>query len=1152
MANRKEYEMLFALNAQVNSGFHGTFTKAQARFAELGNEIRNLQKTQANISAYQKQESAIAATGSKLDNLKQQHALLQKQIKETKGSTASLERENLKLEQRIKDTEATLSNQKHKLDATTAALEQAQVSTAALEEADASLAAQIADLTAQQEEAAQGALTMGEKTAQSFGAIQSAITAEGTAAALKEIGGAYMDCITIAGDFQESMSTVEALSGAAGNEMEILTAKAKEMGATTKFTAQEASQAMQYMSMAGWDASAMTAGLGGVMQLAAASGEELGTVSDIVTGALTAFGMTANDTNRFVDILAATATKSNTNVSMLGESFKYVAPLCGTLGYSAQDAAVNLGLMANSGIKASQAGTTLKTALANMSAPTDKQAAAMDRLDISMTNTDGSMKTMMELTQNLRSAFAGLSEAEQTAAASTIFGKEAMSGMLAIINASQADFDSLTQSIYGSAGAAQRMAEIKLDNMNGQLTLMQSASDALKTSIGEQFTPAARELLAVGTDIFTGMDEFVRESPEAVGAITGVVGAVALLTAGMTAYTAVTKVAKALDLAAMFTGPGALILGVGAAVAGLGGAIYGMYQKAHEGVPEVEELTRAASDLGETAEQAGHALSGVTSDTQASIDVAGTYIARLKEIEAATNGNVTGNEDYHNTLTLLTQVMPDLAGQIDLATNSIEGGTAALEESVAAIQKNAEEQARADKLAELLSKQAAAEQELAKNKLDRTAAEIRLAEIEKQRIPLQEQLKELSAGVSFKEGDLSKEYTETKKQLEALNLEYKQTENSLKNYDTAIEQGEAAASSAKDAIGDYNAAVAAQSGVSQEAAQQISALEYVIGGTVSQVESLVDAYNTAYTAAQESISGQYAMWDQAAQVVAVSAGSVNTSMESQIAYWEAYNQNLESLRDRAADIEGLGSVIASFADGSANSVNMIAGMVSANDADLKAMVQNWEELQKAQDDAAQSVADLKTDFSSQMDELRQDLAEDIAAMDLSSEALESGQATIQGFINAAEEMLPDVQRAYNHLGMAAASALSSAAGGKSISLELLGSQTPHYASGTESAEPGFALVGEEGPELVYFGGGEKVVNASETAAMRASPGVSAMVTPISSGGNSPVTIQVSFNIQGNATPETVESLRMFGDDFAERVWEVVSNKMTDQTRRAMA
>ena len=246
---------------------------------------------------------------------------------------------------------------------------------------------------------------------------------------------------------------------------------------------------------------------------------------------------------------------------MLGESFKYAAPLCGTLGYSAQDAAVALGLMANSGIKSSQAGTTLKTALANLSAPTKKQAGEMERLGISMTNADGTMKSLAQLTDSLRSSFSELSEAEQTAAASTIFGKEAMSGMLAIINASQADVDSLTQSIYGSAGAAQRMAEIKLDNMNGQLVLMKSAWDALKTSVGEQFTPAMRDLYKVGTDVFTGVDQFVQDSPGVVGAVTGVVGSVAALTAGITAYTAVTKVAKALDLAAMFTGPAGIILG---------------------------------------------------------------------------------------------------------------------------------------------------------------------------------------------------------------------------------------------------------------------------------------------------------------------------------------------------------------------------------------------------------------------------------------------------------------------------------------------------------------------------------------------------------------------------------------------------------------
>ena len=326
MAGRKLNEIDFILNAQMNSGFHGTFTKAQAEFAKLGGEIAELHKAQSNVAAYQKQQGAIAATEDKLANLKKQHALLQTEIDETTGSTASLSREKLKLEQRIKNAEDALTRQKQKLGATAEALKGAEISTDDLGEAQTRLSAQLAELTAQQEQAAKGALTFGEKTAQSFEAVQSAIAAAGIAAALHEIGGAYMDCITIAGDFQSSMSTVEALSGATANEMESLTAKAKEMGAATKFTAQEASEAMQYMSMAGWDAASMTAGLGGVMQLAAASGEELGTVSDIVTDALTAFGMTAQDTNRFVDILAAAATKSNTNVSMLGESFKYAAP----------------------------------------------------------------------------------------------------------------------------------------------------------------------------------------------------------------------------------------------------------------------------------------------------------------------------------------------------------------------------------------------------------------------------------------------------------------------------------------------------------------------------------------------------------------------------------------------------------------------------------------------------------------------------------------------------------------------------------------------------------------------------------------------------------------------------------------------------------
>lgn len=319
------------------------------------------------------------------------------------------------------------------------------------------------------------------------------LTAKGMALAGTAIAGVVVASTNVGKDFEAQMSTVAAISGATGNELAALESKAKEMGATTQFSATEAGQAMEYMAMAGWKSSDMVDGISGIMNLAAASGEDLASTSDIVTDALTAFGMTASDSGRFADVLAAASSNANTNVSMLGESFKYVAPLAGALGYSAEDASIALGLMANAGIKGSQAGTSLKTALANMSAPTDKQAAAMEKLGLSLMDGEGNMKSMREVMVDMRSNFAGLSEAEQTAAASTIFGKEAMSGMLAIINASEEDFKKLTKAIDNSSGAAEEMAAIRLDNLEGDITLLKSGLEGLGIEIYQGMNAPMRE-----------------------------------------------------------------------------------------------------------------------------------------------------------------------------------------------------------------------------------------------------------------------------------------------------------------------------------------------------------------------------------------------------------------------------------------------------------------------------------------------------------------------------------------------------------------------------------------------------------------------------------------------------------------------------------
>lgn len=309
------------------------------------------------------------------------------------------------------------------------------------------------------------------------------------AGALLGVSVGLGDTINTYKGFESMMSQVSAISGATGADLDALTAKAKEMGATTKFTATESAEAFNFMAMAGWKTSDMISGIDGILNLAAASGESLGTTSDIVTDALTAFGLKADQAGRFADVMAQASSNANTNVSMLGESFKYVAPVAGAMNYSIEDTSLALGLMANASVKGSMAGTALKTAIANMASPTDTMATAMEKYGISLTDSEGNMKSLGDVLKNLRTSLGGLSETEQTAAASAIFGKEAMAGMLAIINASEDDYNKLADAVYNADGAAQHMADTMLDNLEGSLTLMGSAVDGVKNAFGERLAP---------------------------------------------------------------------------------------------------------------------------------------------------------------------------------------------------------------------------------------------------------------------------------------------------------------------------------------------------------------------------------------------------------------------------------------------------------------------------------------------------------------------------------------------------------------------------------------------------------------------------------------------------------------------------------------
>lgn len=341
------------------------------------------------------------------------------------------------------------------------------------------------------------------------------------------VTGLGVAAVKTAADFDSAMANVAAISGATGDDLQALRDKAREMGEKTKFSASEAADAMSYMAMAGWKTGDMLSGIEGIMNLAAASGEDLATTSDIVTDALTAFGLTAEDSAHFADILAAASSNANTNVSMMGETFKYCAPVAGALGYSAEDVAEAIGLMGNAGIKSTQAGTALRTMMTKLQGELKLSGEALGEVTIQTANADGSMRELSDILADCRTAFSKMSESEAAAAAETLVGKNAMSGFLALMNSAPGDIDKLRNAIENCDGSAEDMAAIMQDNLNGQLTILKSQLEELAISFGEMLMPVIRKVVSAVqgfVDKLNNMDEAQRKTIITIGLVIAALG----------------------------------------------------------------------------------------------------------------------------------------------------------------------------------------------------------------------------------------------------------------------------------------------------------------------------------------------------------------------------------------------------------------------------------------------------------------------------------------------------------------------------------------------------------------------------------------------------------------------------------------------------
>lgn len=1196
MASRKEYEMLFQLNAQLGGSYNKTFKAAQDELAAMQKEIQSLSKTQADITAYQKQQTAVENTRKRLELLQQQYDNIQKEIQQTGEFSADLQNKLLAKQQQIEKTASSLNRQTEKLDEMGDALKEAGVDMDDLGQSSAQLTNRIDALKKEQEEVAEGAQTFGNKASQAFSTVHEAIVAAGIATALKEVYEYFADCAQASMDFESAMTGVAKTTDLTDDELSAMSDAIKEMSTEIPATTEELAAIAESAGQLGIHKESLL----DFTEIMAMLGTSTNMTADEAATSLSRLanitGMSQEDFDRLGATIVDLGNNLATTEKEIVDMSMRIAGAGAQVGMTEAEIMSFSGALSSVGIEAEAGGSAFSTLISNMSLAVQQggdgleqfaDVAGMSASEFAAAFEEDAAGAIIQFIQGLgnmesegRSAIAvlddmGLSDIRmrdallRAAGASDVF-----------TNALQIGSNAWDENTALVNEATKRYATTQ-----SQLTMMQNAYKNLKVAIGDAYTPALQKAYSVGTQVLNAVSQFIKQNPALVNAITAFVGVLGLVVAALAAYTVGAKVAAAASAMLTAAIPGVnIIMGVAAAVAGVTAAIAALATAAaNDAVPSVDELTQAAQGMREAMDEANATYDDTVSSTLAAAGVADTYIAKLEEMEAAGVRTEEEHRQYHNTLALLCQVVPDLANYIDLETDTIEGGTAALRANTEAWKQNAMQQAYQEQLTALYSQYSAVlieaeensigltkaqyQQEAANKKYNDTVA--RMNELWNEAAAEAEAYNQEYYAMTDATNFLTQEYYDLQNSLYDINDEMWAAEQSAKNYQKAIEEDQEAVAAAEaeialaeEAVQNLTAATQDGGDAATEAAAQEQELQTAITGVKEEINALVTAYTEAYDAALESISGQYQLWDEAAGVVATSAGTINSALESQITYWQDYNANLQTLTERSADIEGLSEMIASFADGSEESVNAIAGMAGATDEQLATMVANWQTLQTEQEAAAGSVADLKTDFTATMDELQAELAADIEAMDLGAEAAASGKATIQGFVSGAEGMLPQVQAAYSRIAQAAIDAIDAKLEIHSPSrvMEEKADMTwAGYIKETEALQPDVAeaMSGMAGAGVEAFSAEEiQAVGIAPQlmaylASYQASNAISAESGAGGGGGSIVIYFEPQYDLSGVTNAAELEAiLAAHDEDMRELILEVLQEAGVDAARRA--
>jgi TP901 family phage tail tape measure protein len=1022
---------------------------------------------------------------------------------------------------------------------------------------------------------ADSAESFGSRATQAVDAVSSVLAAAGISAALKEIKEGFDECVQASMDFESAITGVAKTTDLTDEELADMSDAIKAMSTEIPASTTEIAAVAEAAGQLGIQKDALLDFTRVMTMLGTATNM---TAEDAAT-ALARFanitGMSADNYDRLGAVIVDLGNNFATTESEITQMGTRLASGGRLAGLTEPQIMALAAAMSSVGIEAEAGGTAMTQTLnAIEKAVATGEDSLQSFADVAGMSADSFAEMWNTDALGALTAFIrGLGNLDEQGESAVLVLEDLgltgirQSNMLKSLALAADQMDSAVQTAntaWDENIALTNEANKRYATTQSKLDMMQNAYNNLKVAVGDAFTPALRDAYDAGTDVLNVLGEFVQENPALVKGVVTFTGVVGGATVALTAYAAISKVIKALDMATMFGGAvGPIMLGVTAVAALTAGIVALSDASKDDAVPSVRELTEAARELDSAMSDARAACDDTVTTTEASANVANNYIDRLDELNSLSKLSAEQQREYHGILVMLTQTVPDLANYIDLETDTINGGTEALRANTQAWKDNAIAQAYQEQLTEIYSKNADVLIEAEKNKIGLRDAEGKLAvaqkaqndEFERQNRLYQEanqkvqEYYEETGLVTDANMWLGETTDELNWKLEQNAQAVMEAQDAVDAYQKAIDKDNDALQAAQDeialaeeAVQNLTTATEDSTTATEDASRGYGELNTEISSVKERVEALQQAYQEAYKAAAESVQGQYALWQQADSIVATSASSINSNLQGQITHWQTYNDNLASLRDRAGDIEGLTEMIGSFADGSSDSVNAVAGMAAASDEELAAMVESWNKLREEQNKAAEDIADFRTGFSETMDAISGDLEATIDDMDLGTEAAEAGRATIQGFIDGATGMLPTVQSAYSQLGYAALAALSrNVQNNNSVASSRRMSGFSRYASGTTSAETGLALVGEEGPEFVMMHGGEAVLNAADT---------HSAIEAMTSTSDSSVPVQVNITVEGDVNDGVMERLETYGEEFAAQVRAVIREDNINAQRGA--